>query len=120
MAAPKRTLTNEEKLDLFADLLEPLGQILTDEAVKEAFKTKSRLKAISVAIKRHKRTIVEMLALIDGVPPKEYTVDIVALPLRLLEFANRPEIQELFLSQAQTNAVSVSGSATENTGDGAN
>lgn len=114
-----RTLTNEEALDLFADLLEPIAEILTDEEVKAAYAEKP-IKGIKKAIKRHKRTIVSALALIDGVPVKEYKVDVLTLPFRVLELANRPEFQDLFQSQGQTRAAHVSGSATGTTGGGVN
>lgn len=115
----KRELTNEESLELFADLVEPVGEILFDEEVRKALSENKALKAIKLAIKRHKRRIIEALALIDGVPVEDYKVNVLTLPMKLMEFVNKPEFQELFTSAGQTNAVDVSGSATENTGDGA-
>ena len=100
-----RDMTNEQALDLFADLMEPVAEILTDNEVKKAYNEKP-LKGIKVAIKRHKRTLVSCLAMIDGV----------------LGLINSPDMQpiiaELFQLQDQMMAVDASGPATEPTGDG--
>ena len=115
-----RDLTNEEALDLFADLVEPVSEILFDAEVRKALEENNAAKAVKRAIKRHKRRIIEVLASIDGIPVEEYKVNVLTLPLKLMEFVNRPEFAELFTSQGQTSAADVSGSVTENTGDGAN
>lgn len=115
-----RNLTNEEALDLFADLVEPVSEILFDTEVRKALTENKTAKAVKLAIKRHKRRIIETLALIDGVPVSDYKVNVLTLPLKIMELVNRPEFTELFTSQGQTNAVDVSGSATESIGDGAN
>lgn len=116
-----RELSNEEALDLFADLMEPVAEILTDEEVKKAYGEKP-IKGIKVAIKRHKRTLVSCLAMIDGVPEKNYQVNVLTLPVKILGLINNPDMQplisELFQLQDQMMAVDASGPATEHTGDG--
>lgn len=111
--------TNEQSLDLFADLLEPVAEILADDEVKEAYSEK-KIRAIKVAIKNHKSAVIEIMSLIEGIPADEYKVDIVTLPLKILNFLNRPEINDLFTQQAQMNAAAFSGPAMESTEDGAN
>ena len=113
-----RNLTNEESLELFADLVEPVSEIIFDEEVRKALSENKAAKAVKVAIKRHKRRIIEALALIDGIPVEEYKVNVWTLPMKIMGLVNTPEFSELFTSAGQTNAVDVSGSATENTGDG--
>jgi len=112
---PERT--NEEALDLFADLLEPAAEILTDTEVMDAF-DKDRIKGIKLAIKTHHSAVIEMLARIDGKDPAAYKVNLLALPARILGFFNRPEINVLFTLQDQKTASAFSGPATENTEDG--
>ena len=108
--------TNEEKLDLFADLLEPVGEILSDNALGEMVKTKQKpLKAAKHAIKNHKSAVIEILALLEGVEPEEYEVNLLQLPIKLMNFINNPEVQELFTLQGQNGGLAFSGSATENT-----
>lgn len=113
-----RTLTNDESLELFADLVEPVAAIIIDEEVRKALSDNKKARAVKLAIKRHKHEVLEILALIDGVPIDDYKVSVLTIPVRLMEIVNRPEFTELFTSQGQTSAANVSGSATENTGDG--
>lgn len=113
--------TNEEELDLFADLLEPVAEILGDKAVSDVFRTGGKpITAIKYAVKNHKQAVVEILARIDGVPVEEYHVTALALPVKLLNFLNKPEVKSLFTLQGQMNAAASFTSATENTEDGAN
>lgn len=113
-----RELTNEEALDLFADILEPLGEILGDTAVADAFREK-RIKGVKVAIKAHKKAVIELLALMDGENPESYKVGVWTLPIKLLQLFNQPEFNELFTLQSRTSGGGSSGSATVNTeGDG--
>ena len=113
--------TNEEELDLFADLLDPAAEILTDEAVRSVFTSGGKpITAIKYAIKNHKAAVLEILARIDGVPVEDYHISALALPVKLLALLNRPELKGLFSSAGQTNDAAPSGSHTENTEDGAN
>lgn len=113
--------TNDESLELFADLLEPVASILADGEVLNALQSGGpMIRAVSLAIKRHKTEVVEVLARIDGEDPATYKVNIVALPFRLLNILNSPEVKDLFTGLEQSNAAVSSGPATENTEDGAN
>lgn len=118
-----RTLSNEDSLELFADLLEPIAEIFTDDEVSRAW-AEQPLKCIRLAIKRHKKALVTILALLDGVPENEYRVTVLTLPLKVFELANRPDakpfINDLFQLRDQLTAVDASGPATEPTGDGVN
>lgn len=108
--------TNDEKLELFADLMEPAGAIIGDRAWAEKWQAGDRAGAIKAAIKRHKPEIVEILARIDGVDPERYTIDGVALFMRLAELLNRPDMEAtglLFTQQAQSAAAGYSGPVTE-------
>lgn len=113
--------TNEEELDLLADLLEPAAEILGDKAVGDVFRTGGKpIVAVKYAIKNHKDAVIEILARIDGVPVKDYKVSAITLPVKLLSLLNRPELKDLFTSAEQMSDAAPSGSATENTEDGAN
>ena len=113
--------TNEEELELFADLLEPVAEILSDNAVAGVFRSGGKpITAIKYAIKNHKGAVIEILARIDGIPVEEYKVSAITLPVKLLALLNRPEVIDLFTSAEQMSDAAPSGSATENTEDGAN
>ena len=110
--------TNDEHLDLFADLMLPVSEILTDEAVISAYKGEEGkpIKAVRAAIKGHHRAIVEILATLEGVDPDEYIVPPpAALLMKILNLINDPDVQSLFTLQGQTGIAASSGSATETT-----
>lgn len=110
--------TNEENLDLFADLMEPLAEILTDEAVTSAFKGEGGkpIKAVKAAIKEHHRAIIEILAALEGVDADSYVVPPpAALLMKIMNLINDPDVQSLFTLQGQTDIAASSGSATETT-----
>lgn len=106
---------DEKALDLLADLIEPLSEILADEDVRKAAEKVSRIRAVSVAIKKHTKAIMQMLATIEGVPVEEYHCNVFTLPNTLVEMLNDPDIAPLFISAGQRTEKKSSGSLTENT-----
>lgn len=113
--------TNEEALDLFADLLEPVSIILADKEVVESVRRRQpRVRTAATAIRNHKREVITILALLEGIPVEEYRVNLLELPLKLVRLLNKPEVSELFIGAGKKIDAASSGSATENTGDGVN
>ena len=114
--------TNEEKLDLFADLIEPAGAIIADREWAMLWQAHDRAGAIKSAIRNHKDEIVEILARIEGADPHTYTIDGLSLFFRLAALFRRPDLEgvaDLFTSQDQTGAGASSGPATEDIQGGA-
>lgn len=112
--------TNEQNLDLFADLMEPLAEILTDEAVVTAYRGENGklIKAVKAAIKGHHRAIIEVLAALEGVGVDEYVVPPpAALLMKVVNLINDPDVQSLFTLQGQSDHAASSGSASEITQD---
>lgn len=107
--------TNEEILDLFADLIEPCSEIMGDKELATLVKNREpKSKIASMAIRNHKKSIIEILAMIDGKDPSEYKINMFLLPIKVISFLNRPEVEELFPSQGQKKSGQSSGSAMEN------
>ena len=106
----------EAALDILADLIEPAGEIMSDKQIGDIFK-ENRFKAIGLAIKNHKRAVMQILATMDGVPVEEYKCNVFSLPVKILELLNDPEMIQLFQYQGQTGDANSSGSASENIGD---
>ncbi len=105
----------EQALDLLADLMEPAMVIMADKEISRLAKANMpKIKLVKVAIKNHKREVIEILAILDGEEPKNYAekVTLFTLPAKLLEIFNDPDLMSLFTSQGQTTETS-SGSATE-------
>lgn len=105
----------EEALDVFADMLEPLFTILSNEDVRKAYMEKNIMTAVKVAIKNCKKDVIALLAVIDGEDPETYKPGVFTIPNRLLAIFNNPDFRNLFILQAQTKDTDSSGSATENT-----
>ena len=103
----------EAALDILADLIEPAGEIMSDKEIGEVFK-KNRFKAIGLAIKNHKKAVMQIMATMDGVPVDEYNCNVFTLPVKILELLNDSELIRLFTYQGQTGDANSSGSASEN------
>ena len=106
----------EAALDILADLIEPAGEIMADKKIGEVFKD-NRFKAIGMAIKNHKKAVMQILATMDGVSVDEYKCNVFSLPVKILEILNDPALIQLFTYQGQTGDAKSSGSASENIGD---
>ena len=104
----------EAALDILADLIEPAGEIMSDKQIGDVFK-ENRFKAIGLAIKNHKKAVMQILATMDGVPVDEYKCNVFSLPVKILEILNDPDLVQLFTYQGQTGDAKSSGSASENT-----
>lgn len=104
--------TGTEAIELLADLIDPVSELLTDEEIVKCIETKQNLKAVKFALKRHSKEVLEVMAICEGVPVKEYRPRLADIPAMLLEILNNPDIAKLFTSQAQTAEPSF-GSVTE-------
>ena len=96
-----REMTNEESLDMFADMVEPCSIILSDKEVTERFSKGSIAAGLAFAIKRHKTEVIQILAASDGVPVDEYKVNPLTVPTKLMRLFSSPEMKELFMSAGQ-------------------
>ena len=110
--------TNEQELELFADLIDPVAEILRDEAVKEKLQAGDFVGATQVICRAHAKSVIEVLAALDGVPVEDYKVRAITIPKKILAFVNDPEFKELFISPEQSDPAVSSGSATANTEGG--
>ena len=104
----------EAALDILADLIEPVGQIMSDKEIGDVFK-ENRFKAIGLAIRNHKKAVLQIMATMDGVSVGEYKCNVFTLPAKVLQLLNDQELVQLFTSQGQTGDANSSGSASENT-----
>ena len=113
-------LKNQDAIEALADLIGPMQELSQDPEIIEAIKSGDKIGTIQLVLKRHSRAIFEIMARSEGVDPDEYECSIITLPAKLLHVLNAPEFAFLFPAQGQKEESSYSGSATENTEDGAN
>ena len=106
----------EAALDLLADLIEPAGEIMSDKEIGEVFK-KNRFRAIGLAIKNHKKAVIQIMATMDGVSVEEYKCNVLTLPVKILELLSGRELVQIFTCQGQTGDANSSGSVSGNTGE---
>lgn len=97
-------IKGERALDVLADLIDPVAEIIGDKEISAILKSgKAPAKAIKLALKNHKRAVLDMMAAIDGEDPATYEPSLFVLPKRLLDLLNDPEVQRLFASQEMTS-----------------
>ena len=97
-------IKGERALDVLADLIDPVAEIFGDKEISAALQSgKAPAKAIKLALKNHKRAVLDMMAAIDGEDPATYQPSLFVLPKRLLDLLNDPEVQQLFSSQETTS-----------------
>lgn len=106
---------DEAALELLADLIEPASEILGDNAVRDAASAGKTWRAVAIAIKNHKKSVLQVLAALDGVPVEEYHCNVLTLPAKLVELFDDPDIAQLFSFAGQKEEQNLSGSLTENT-----
>ena len=111
----------EEALDVLADIIEPLANIIADAEIQELSKKPNTpiIAMVKPAIKNHKGDLITILARLENVPVEEYrkTMNLLTLPKQVMELLNDPEVQNLFFSQGESQVTSLasSSSAMENT-----
>lgn len=118
-------IRGEDALDLIADIIEPLGEILTDDEVVKLARTHAKpITLVKPMIKNHKSALLSILARLSGQSEEEYAAQatVMSLPADLLALLNDPDLKSLFPSPEQraVTSSSRSGSATANTEDAEN
>ena len=92
---------NEDAIEVIADILEPLSVIFTDDEIKKE-KDKNRMKAVSMALKKYKKEVIQILARIDDVSVDKYECNALSLPIKVLEVLNDKEFQDFLESLGLT------------------
>ena len=95
-------IKGEGALDVLADIIDPVAKICADTEIQKAVKANlPRLAIVKKLLKTHKREIIDIMAYLDGEDPEKYEVNLLTLPVKLLEILNDPDIAILFTSQSQ-------------------
>lgn len=107
----------EKALDMLADLIEPIMEIIEDKEVSKILKSRHNKdkdekdkaestkiilgRAVSAAIKNHKKAVIAILATLDDIPVDQYECNLLSLPKKMMDIINDPAIFDLFTSQSQ-------------------
>ena len=110
--------SNEDKLDLLADLLDPVSLLAADGELMKLAKAGQRKSAIQRLLRNHKPELIEILALIEGEDPQAYRIEGPMVAVKLLAWIsdNKEIIDGLFPTPAQSADAASSGQRMENTG----
>ncbi len=108
-------IRGERALDVLAEIIEPAVEIMADKEFAMLLQRNMAVKAASHAIKNHKKAVLTMMAALDGEPVETYNPSLLALPRKLLEIINDPEMVSLFQSQDHPSEAGASGPVSENT-----
>ncbi len=115
-------IQNEDALDVLAELLDPIAELSKDKEIRRPNKNekgedvpKTKLEMVQIAIRKHKRAVLKILATLDGVPLEEYNINLIQIPLKVYELLNDEDMMAFFQSQGLNLSDAFSGSATENT-----
>lgn len=109
-------IKGDQALDTLAELIDPIQIILGDGTFQEKVKDKPKLEIVKILLKEYKKPIIEIMAILDGVPVDEYEINLLSLPKKLLEILNDEEVMSLFTSAEQTDKLDNFGSVSENIG----
>lgn len=109
---------HEDAIDLWMDLLDPIGNILQNEKIKWEFKKGgNRIKVAQRIINECREDAMKILLRIDPTPIDGLNI-IVRLVDLIMEFEQHPDLKDFFSSAARTQTDGESsGNATENTED---
>lgn len=107
-------IKGEKAIDICADLLEPVTRMMADSKFQNIYYGKekkedgnpyNKLDVVRYMLKEHKKSIIEILAILNDVEYEEYVkeVNVLTLPATLLEILNDKEMNKLFTSQVQSS-----------------
>lgn len=115
-------IKDEEAMEVLAEILDPASVLIADEEFKEAVRGSKekkikpdRMKAVKIAITKHRDEIVKIMALLDGTPVEDFHYNVLTLPQMVLSILNDKELISFFSPQAENNSKESSGSAMVNT-----
>lgn len=108
-------IKNGDALDVLVDMFDPIMRILQDKEVSQYARVGKRAEAVKLAIKKHKKDVLTVLAIFDGADPETYEINVVQIPIKIFQLLNDPDMADFFASQGWRTSGESSGSATENT-----
>lgn len=92
-------IKGKDAIKTLANLMEPVAKIAGDAKLQAAVKAKKPMPLIAKELLENwPDEVIEILALLDGADPETYEVNLLTLPMKLLEVLNDPEINTLFFS----------------------
>lgn len=105
---------NEDALDLLADLIDPVSDIMTDAELRKVAESADKMAIAKYVLKNKQKQVVEILARMDGKTPKTYSATITEMFAQIMDVLNDKVMFDFFAAQAQKLNGASSGPVTEN------
>lgn len=106
---------NEDALDLLADLLDPVSDIMNDKGLQEiALQNGDKMAIAKYVLKNKQQQVVQILARMENKDVKDYSATLTEMFAQLLDVMNDKIMTDFFASQAQKIAGASSVSAMAN------
>jgi hypothetical protein len=108
-------LTDEEKLDLFVDLIDPVSRMMSSEAVAKAYDGgKGKIMDVfKAALKADRKATLEVLSIFSDAG-EDYKLSLTDPILVFAEIMKNPELVSVFTFAGRMTGATSSGSHTEN------
>lgn len=112
-------ITGDKALEVVADLIEPVSEIVTDTEVSELLRKDEKISACKRILKFHQSAVIEILAVLEGENPEDYKskVNVLTLPRKLIDIINDRALMELFRLPSQKMEGESYGSASAPTAE---
>ena len=111
-----------DAIDAIADMLDPITAIMADDEIRKLMSMVPRPSTLTIAtkiMKKKKKEILEILAVMHGENPETFSPSLIELPIMLVnlinEVQNNEELMSLFRSQHQMISNVSFGAVTGNT-----
>lgn len=107
---------NEDAIDILADLIVPASEIFSDPKLKLMLQTKrKRAEIAKVALKAHKKEVIEILSILDNVPVEKFEANPIELLSKFLELLSDNDLISFFSSAGQMKDSEYSSPAMDDT-----
>lgn len=109
--------TDGDALDMLADMLGPIVSMTKNEEFMKIMNDKeaTRLEKTQTALKACKSEVMNILAILNGVPPENYHCSIASIMVDLSSLLSDKDFTDFFESQGQKSSEDAFGSAMEST-----
>lgn len=108
-------IKGERALDALVELIDPVTLICVDEVIVNTYKSDApRIKLVKELVSRHKKEVLQILAILNEQDPNTYEPSLIELPKMVFDLINDEELMSLFHSQGQMMESESFGSALEN------
>lgn len=105
---------NEDALDLLADLLDPVSELMADAELQKVAMQGDKMTIAKYVLKNKNALLITIFARMNGTPREEYSATITEMLAQLLDVLNDKTLVDFFALQAQKKTGASFGLAMEN------